>query len=38
MQGLAAIENIPVARALIEAAVVSQRNDLELRATNLPIN
>lgn len=38
MQGLAAIENIPVARALIEAAVVSQRSDLELRATNLPIN
>jgi protease-4 len=38
MQGLAAIENIPVARALIEAAAVSQRSDLELRATNLPIN
>lgn len=38
MQGLAAIENIPAARALIEAASVAQRSDLELRATNLPIN
>jgi protease-4 len=38
MQGLAAIENIPAARALIEAASVSQRSDLEFRATNLPIN
>ena len=38
MQGLAAIENIPAARALIETASVAQRSDLELRATNLPIN
>jgi len=38
MQGLAAIENLPVARALIEAAQVSQRDDLELRATNLPLH
>ena len=38
MQGLAVIENIPAARALIEAAAISQRGDLELRATNLPVN
>ena len=38
MQGLAAIENLPVARAVLEAAVQSQRDSLELRATNLPIN
>ncbi|HSM97101.1 MAG TPA: signal peptide peptidase SppA [Rhizomicrobium sp.] len=38
MQGLAAIEDIPAARALIEAASVAQRSDLELRATNLPIH
>jgi protease-4 len=38
MRGLAAIENIPVARALIEAAAVSQRDDMELRATGLPIH
>jgi hypothetical protein len=38
MQGLAAIENVPVARALIEAAAVSQRGDLQLRATDLPVN
>jgi protease-4 len=38
MQGLAAIENLPVARAVIAAAAVSQRDDLELRATDLPVN
>ncbi|MGN6517727.1 MAG: signal peptide peptidase SppA [Rhizomicrobium sp.] len=38
MQGLGAIESLPVARALLEAAVQSQRSALELRATNLPIN
>jgi len=38
MQGLAAIENTPVARAVIEAAAISQRGDLQLRATDLPIN
>jgi hypothetical protein len=38
MQGLAAIENIPAARALIQATSVAQRSDLELRVTNLPIN
>jgi protease-4 len=38
MQGLAAIENLPVARAVLAAAAVSQRDDLELRATDLPVN
>jgi protease-4 len=37
MQGLAAVENLPVARAIIAAAAVSQRDDLELRATGLPL-
>ncbi|HWA31468.1 MAG TPA: signal peptide peptidase SppA [Rhizomicrobium sp.] len=38
MQGLAAIENLPVAQAVIEAARVSRGGALQLRATNLPIN
>lgn len=38
MQGLAAVENLPAARAIIQAAQISQRGDLQLRADNLPIN
>jgi protease-4 len=38
MQGLVAVENLPAARAIIDAAQVSQRGGVQLRATNLPIN
>ena len=31
-------EQLQAARALIDAASVAQRSDLELRATNLPLN